>query len=235
MDSQFTPAEVGKLFEYALETRDVNAAGLALKAARITGCNSYAHLAAAIEKSSLYQFAIANGITQFARYDQLNLVIELLQSDSSKVRLAIIACLELLKDPLALDHLYKLAHHTNSEVEKQRADLAYQKISANPISLHNNTFYTPSVLTPLQDLDLAFAELILGRELFDKDITVLVGLLAHPMKELRTKAASALIRKGTERADEFFDALANNELPVTIELIKILTHYKSLRGGTRDY
>jgi hypothetical protein len=87
MQPPFSSQEVEYLFEYALENRRSDAAGLALKAATVTNADSCALLSKAIEKSKLLQMSLANGLTHFARYDQLDLVINLLKGNSSKIKL----------------------------------------------------------------------------------------------------------------------------------------------------
>jgi len=72
MNAEFTSNEISFLFEYALQNRQSDAAALALKVADASNTNSYTYLAKAVSNCSLYQFAISNGLAQFARYNRLN-------------------------------------------------------------------------------------------------------------------------------------------------------------------
>lgn len=231
MNLPFTPDEVRFFFKHALHHPGSDTAGLALKAAGAIHADSYLFLSNAIEKSHLEKYVLSDALTAFACYDQLDLLIALLRSKSEKVQLSVILALQLLRDGRALEALRELSHDAISEVVKQRAADAYQAIAKQPVALKDNTFYIVRPLTPLDGTDLAFADLVLNRDLSRKAVADIVPLFFHSKENIRKQASEALVNRGEQTADSLLTAIELLNPPFTKELLNIVASYKDPRGA----
>jgi HEAT repeat protein len=170
MEFLFTVNEVSLLFEYALQYGQIDAAGLALKAAQTINAHSSTFLSKAVENCVMWEPA-SSSLIEFALYNQIDVIIELLQSNSTKVKVIAILSLQKLGDPRALEPLNKLMHESEDRLVSGRAATAYKTIAEKPVALQNNPSNTCRQLTPLNEEDLALADFILNRDLSNKEVS----------------------------------------------------------------
>lgn len=227
---RFSISDVEKLYDYSFGISKADVAGAALRVTHLLEYNPVHFLSRSIEKSEESQFKIVDTLTCFARNEQITVITNLLQSDSVKVKLSSITCLELLKDPTALQPLKNLLQNNFESAEiRKKAKIAFEIISKNPQLLINNTIYTLREWDKFQELDLACAELILNREIFDINLEVLIEMLYHSLKELRDFAKATIIRKRKEFKDQLIEILSTGVYNYNEDMFFILSFYKDTR------
>jgi HEAT repeat protein len=231
MDAKFTHNEIGSFVKYAVnELEHSGAAELALKAASTTpGVNLPAFLSEAIDECKLSQWAQSYALKKFARFDRLDLIIDLLQNNSSKVQVAALSCIESLGDVRTLHPLSELMRGQHPENIKQKAAVVYQKIFAKQERPTNDTYVA---LTTINDLDLALGDFILQREFSDKSPAVLLNVLVDPpVEEMAKLAKETLMKLGPLAGETVLHEIGENPHLMSGEVIEVLGNYPDPRAS----
>lgn len=227
----FTPKEIRELFKQAILHRESKVAALALKAAREIGADSYDFLSEVLEELDLFEQAYGTGLALFASYGRLDILINLLRKNSTKVKLEAIWALDLLKDPKAIPALQEQINPANPPLVRLRAEAAFEVT----ITLSRGTFgkrtYEIIPLGPLEAEDIALADLLLKRDISGRKASDLVAQLFHPDEAMRLQARDTLIRMGKKVADDLFDALSTIKKATTKEVIDVLGECQDERGA----
>ena len=226
----FSATDLLILSRYTLKHPGTETSGLMLNAFNLANEKFGPIFEKAILNTRSDKLQIANTLTDIARYDQINLIFELLESEYSEIQSAAIFSLKLLSDGRALKPLERLMEISDLSTRKL-AMAAYDSISANPVPINENKFYTIRRLSPLDDSDLDFADSIIDTEFYQKDISELVNLLVHKKLPVRLGAEQELLGRGQKIEKELFDSLIKIKPEISKGLIELISKYSNPTGA----